>query len=132
MNNTELIAECREFDTSLYRDVAHANAGMTAKLQEAADALEAQALKIAELEKTGNEWYEAHDKKRTQVAAQAKQIEAPQADAPLSKEDAAKVLEALKSCGVYSSGITFTDLQKVGEALTIMQEFVSKFVGVEK
>jgi uncharacterized protein (DUF305 family) len=47
----------------------------------AADLIEAQAKQIAELEKTGNEWYEAHDKKRIQLAEQAKQIEVLQAEA---------------------------------------------------
>ena len=41
--------------------------------------IEAKAKQIAELEKTGNEWYEAHNKKRIQVDEQAKQIEALQA-----------------------------------------------------
>ncbi len=45
-------------------------------LVEAREALEAQAKQIAELEKAGNEWYEAHNKKRIQLAEQAKQIEA--------------------------------------------------------
>lgn len=44
--------------------------------REAADLLEAQSKQIAELEKAGNEWYEAHNKKRIQLAEQAKQIEA--------------------------------------------------------
>jgi len=44
-------------------------------------AIEAQAKQIEALEKTGNEWYEAHNKKRIQLAKQAKQIEALQADA---------------------------------------------------
>ena len=32
-----LADECANFDASIYRDVAHANAGMLAKLQDAAD-----------------------------------------------------------------------------------------------
>jgi len=39
------------------------------KVIELLDTLETQAKQIAELEKTGNEWYEAHNKKRIQIEA---------------------------------------------------------------
>ena len=54
--------------------------GLLAVINEERAKVEAQAKQIADLEKTGNEWYEAHDKKRIQLAEQAKQIDALQAD----------------------------------------------------
>lgn len=54
-NIEELIAECRDFDTSVYLNAAHANSGLTSKLQDAADALQSQTERIKVLEAKNKE-----------------------------------------------------------------------------
>jgi hypothetical protein len=105
---TNLITECREFDASIYRDAAHANAGMTAKLQEAADTIEAQAKQIAELEKAGNEWYEAHNSKRIQIEA---------LQAKLSVIEAQEPAFYLSEQGQLSATLGFAELHFKGQQL---------------
>ena len=56
MTHKQLADECEQFDTSLYRDASHANAAMTALLQDAAAELRRLAAENEALRKDAERW----------------------------------------------------------------------------